>query len=37
MTSANDAIVCTMPFVAPSEFLFGDDAVMKMKMQPVFE
>ena len=37
MISAIDAIVCEMPFVAPSEFLFGDDAVMKMNMQPAFQ
>jgi len=28
MARAIDTVVCEMPFVAPSEFLFGDDAVM---------
>jgi hypothetical protein len=36
ITRAIDPVVSEMPFVAPSECLFGADAVMKMIMQPAF-
>lgn len=37
MARAIDAVVCEMPLVAPSELLFGDDAVMQMNTQPYIQ
>ena len=37
MALAIDAIICDRPFVAPSDRLFGTEAVINMKMVPTEE
>ena len=36
MARTIDTVVCEMPYVVPSELLFGDDAIMKMNIQSAF-